>query len=220
MIMLTSYMAHWQSICQWRQAITDHDNLPKNACHVPHIYSVGDLVLICQDSHGKLARPTHGPYQLIDVARKHVNGTVMVDLNHSHKAFNIRWLIPFKPHQNHWGCDLSYHMMPHNIIFLLVIMIHTSRLSSCMPILKKSINFLHQHMSPFAMLPSVHFYKEGLFPHNTTNLDVAPHYQFATSSLSQHRNNHIYFSSYSFQSTSTSTSLFNSICHMALSLTS
>jgi hypothetical protein len=101
MIMPTSYMAHWQSIRQRRQAITDRDNLHKNACQVLHTYSVGDLVLIHQDTCGKLAKPTCGPYQLIDVACQHVNGTVVVDLNHSHKTFNIWQLIPFKPCQNH-----------------------------------------------------------------------------------------------------------------------
>ena len=101
MIMPTSYMAHWQSIRQRRQAITDRDNLRENARRVPHTYSVGDLVLIRQDTRGKLAKPTRGPYRLIDVARQHVNGTVVVDLNHSHETFNIRRLIPFKPHQNH-----------------------------------------------------------------------------------------------------------------------
>jgi len=101
MIMPTSYMAHWQSIRQRRQAITDRDNLRENARRVPHTYSVGDLVLIRQDTRGKLAKPTRGPYRLIDVARQHVNGTVVVDLNHSHETFNIRRLIPFKPRQNH-----------------------------------------------------------------------------------------------------------------------
>jgi hypothetical protein len=90
MIMPTSYMVHWQSIRQRRQAITDRDNLRENACRVPHTYSVGDLVLIHQDTRGKLAKPTRGPYRLIDVARQHVNGTVVVDLNHSHETFNIR----------------------------------------------------------------------------------------------------------------------------------
>jgi hypothetical protein len=90
MIMPTSYMAHWQSIHQRCQAITDCDNLHENACQVPHTYSVGNLVLIRQDTCGKLANPTRGPYRLIDVARQHVNGTIMVDLNHSHKTFNIR----------------------------------------------------------------------------------------------------------------------------------
>jgi transposase InsO family protein len=101
MIMPTSYMAHWQSICQRRQAITDRDNLHENARRVSHTYSVGDLVLIHQDTCGKLAKPTRGPYRLIDVARQHINGTVVVDLNHSHETFNIRQLIPFKPRQNH-----------------------------------------------------------------------------------------------------------------------
>jgi hypothetical protein len=54
----------------------------------------------------------------------------VVDLNYSHEMFNIQQLIPFKPCQNHWGCDLLYHV-PHHIISLLVIMIHTSRLSPC-----------------------------------------------------------------------------------------
>jgi hypothetical protein len=75
MVMLTSYMVHWQSICQWHQAITDHDNLHENACRVPHTYSVRDLVLIHQDTHGKLSKPTCGPYHLIDVACQHVNGS-------------------------------------------------------------------------------------------------------------------------------------------------
>jgi hypothetical protein len=112
MIMPRSYMAHWQSICQRRQAITDCNNLCENTCWVPHTYSVGDVVLIHQDICSKLAKPTRGPYRLIDVACQHVNGTVVVDLNHSHKMFNIWWLIPFNPHQNHWGHDLSYHV-PH-----------------------------------------------------------------------------------------------------------
>jgi hypothetical protein len=101
MRMPTSYMAHWQSICQRHQAITDHDNLRENARRVPHMYSVGNLVLIHQDTCGKLAKPNRGPYQLIDVARQHVNGTVLVDLNHSHETFNIWQLIPFEPRQNH-----------------------------------------------------------------------------------------------------------------------
>jgi hypothetical protein len=78
-------MAHWQSICQRHQAISNGDNLHENACQVPHPYSMGNLVLIHQGTHGKLAKPTYGPYQLIDVVHQHVNGTIMVDLNHSMK---------------------------------------------------------------------------------------------------------------------------------------
>jgi hypothetical protein len=61
MIMPTSYMAHWQSIRQRRQAITNRDNLCKIACRVPHTYSVGDLILIRQDNRGK-----NSPNPLVD----------------------------------------------------------------------------------------------------------------------------------------------------------
>ncbi len=176
MIMPTSYMAHWQSICQRCQVITNHDNLCKNVHQVPHTYSVGDLVLIHQDTHSKLANPTHGPYHLIDVACQHVNGTIMFDLNHSHKTFNIWWLIPFKPHQNHWGHDLLYHM-PHHIISLLVIMIDTSGLSPHMlSLLENPFTFFtntchllqHYHLS-FSTK------KDCTFPCNTVvNIDVTP----------------------------------------------
>jgi hypothetical protein len=51
-------------------------------------------VLICQDTHGKLAKPTCGPY---DCLMWHANMSMVVNLNHSHETFNIRQLIPFKP---------------------------------------------------------------------------------------------------------------------------
>jgi hypothetical protein len=140
------------------------------------MYSVGDSVLIHRDTHGKLAKLTRGPYQLIDVACQHVNGTVVVDLNHSHKTFNIWQLIPFKPHQNHWGCNLLYHV-PHHIIFLLVIMIDTSRLSPHKPSLWEY---------PFTFFTNTHHLlqcyhlsfstkKDCIFPGITVvNIDMAP----------------------------------------------
>jgi hypothetical protein len=176
MVMPTSFMAHWQSICQWRQAITDRDNLRENARQVPHTYSVGDLILIHQDTRGKLAKPTRGPYRLIDVSRQHVNGTVVVDLNHSHETFNIWQLIPFKPCQNHWGCNLSYHVH-HHIIFLLVITIHTSGLSPCTPSLfENPFTFFTNTRHPLQCSHlSFSTKKDCIFPRNTVvNIDVAP----------------------------------------------
>jgi hypothetical protein len=95
MIMPTSYMAHWQSLCQHRQAITDKDNARENLTRIPHTYSNGDMVLLKQDVKGKLAKLTCGPYRIIDVSRQNVNGTVVLDLGHSNESFNIRRLIPF-----------------------------------------------------------------------------------------------------------------------------
>jgi hypothetical protein len=214
-------MAHWQSICQRRQAITDRDNLRENTRWVPHTYSVGDFILIHRDTHGKLAKPTRGPYWLIDVARQHVNGTIVVDLNHSHETFNIRWLIPFKPRQNHWGHDLSYHV-PHpsqlntqssGLSQFRVITVHAEPL-------RKSTHFLHQYTSPFTMLPSVLFYKEGLYifmQHSSKHwrgspFTGLPHHDLVRVGV----NSHIYFNSHSFHSTLFSTSLFNSVCHTAV----
>ena len=95
MILPTSFVAHWESMRQRRQATTDRDNFHENQRRIPHQYQVGDLVLIKTDAKGKLAKPTRGPYRLIDVSKQAINGTVVVDLNHSTEAFNIRRLLPF-----------------------------------------------------------------------------------------------------------------------------
>jgi hypothetical protein len=97
---------------------------------------------------------------LIDVARQHVNGTVVVDLNHSHKTLNIQWLITFKPCQNHWGCNLSYHV-PHQS----QLNTQSSGLSLHTPsfLENPATHFFHQYTSPFTTLPSILFYKEGLY---------------------------------------------------------
>jgi transposase InsO family protein len=101
MILPTSFLAHWQNIRQRRQTHTDRDTARENQRRIPYRYSVGDLVLIRQPAQGKLAKPTRGPFHIIDVSRQHVNGTVLVDLNHSQESFNIRRLIPFQRRQPH-----------------------------------------------------------------------------------------------------------------------
>jgi hypothetical protein len=141
----------------------------------------------------------------------------MVDLNHSHETFNIWWLIPLKPCQMHWGRDLLYHV-PHHIIFLLVIMFYTSGLSMCMPsLLENPFTFFTNTHHPLQCYHlSFSTKNDCIFPCNAVvNLMWVPIYQFATWSLSQSRNIHIYFSFYSFHSTLISTSLFNSVCHTA-----
>jgi hypothetical protein len=95
MIMPMSYMAHWQSLRQCHQVITDKDNARENVTHIPHTYCINDMVLLKQDAKGELAKPTRGPYCIIDVSRQKINGTVVLDLGHSNESFNIRCLIPF-----------------------------------------------------------------------------------------------------------------------------
>jgi hypothetical protein len=83
-----------------------------------------------------------------------------------------------------------------------------------------STHFLHQYMSPFTMLPSVLFYKEGLYicmQHSSKHwcgspFTSSPHHHLVRVGV----NTSSYFNSHSFHSTLISTSLFNSICHMAI----
>jgi hypothetical protein len=104
--------------------------------------------------------------------------------------------------------NVLYHM-PHHVIFLLVIMIHTSSLSSCIPILLDSLSSpIHVTLCNIIICP---FLQKMTLHFHTTQYKTFPIYQFATSSLSQSRNNHIYFSSYSFHPTLISTSLVNNI---------
>ena len=96
MILPTTFIAHWETMRRRRQELTDRDNSRENSRCVKHVYSNGDLVLIRQPAQGKLAKPTRGPYRIIDASNQSINGTVVVDLNHSSETFNVRRLIPFR----------------------------------------------------------------------------------------------------------------------------
>jgi hypothetical protein len=127
-------------------------------------------------------------------------------------------LIPFKPCQNHWGHDLLYHM-PHHIIFLLVIMIHTSELSPHMStLLENPCNFFTNTCHP---LQHYHLSFSTKKDYISMQHSTKPWHGslFSTSSLRQSRNNHIYFSSHSLVLIVSIlllifTNLFNSIHHM------
>ena len=68
-----------------------------NANRVPHTYHVGDLVLIRRDVGGeilgKLAKPTHGPY---NVEQVYANGTVRINRGRFSERINIRRLLPYR----------------------------------------------------------------------------------------------------------------------------
>jgi hypothetical protein len=82
MVLPTSFIAQWQTLCNRRQNQPNRDNLRENRKRIPHQYSIGDLVLVKQHNTGKLAKPTRGPYRVIDPSNQLVNGTIVVDLNH------------------------------------------------------------------------------------------------------------------------------------------
>jgi hypothetical protein len=54
---------------------------------------------------GKLAKPTQGPFKIIDIQQLPINGTILIQwLPTSVEHINIRWLLPFFEHYN-WGCE-------------------------------------------------------------------------------------------------------------------
>jgi hypothetical protein len=54
----------------------------KNCKCIPHEFCINDKVLICHDIGnpylGKLAKPTQGPFKIIDVQQLPINGTVLI----------------------------------------------------------------------------------------------------------------------------------------------
>jgi hypothetical protein len=54
---------------------------------------------------GKLAKPTQGPFKIIDVQQLPINGTILIQWSPtSVECINIRWLLPFFEGYN-WGCE-------------------------------------------------------------------------------------------------------------------
>lgn len=97
MIMPTTFLANWAAIQHRRQIRTNRDTERENSVRIPHEYRVNDKVLIKRDiaQLGKLARPTEGPFTIIDVSTVKVNGTVVIDRGNSIERINIRRLVPY-----------------------------------------------------------------------------------------------------------------------------
>jgi hypothetical protein len=173
MIMLMRYMAHWHSICQWHQAITECDNLCKNMCQVPHTYSVGDLVLIHQDTCEKLAKPTRGSYRLIDVAHQcqwYCHGWFeSLSLNIQHLAIDSILILP-KPLRTQ---SVIPHASPNHHLNTLT----SGLLPHMLSLLENPLTFSTNTRHPWQCHHlSISTKKDCIFLHNTVvSIDVAPH---------------------------------------------
>jgi hypothetical protein len=116
---------------------------------------------------------------------------------------------------------MLYHV-PHHIIFLLVIMIHTSEVSPrTLTLLEYPFTFFTNTRHPLQCYHLSFSTKKDCIFQQYKTLTWLPVYQFGTSSLSGTVVRvaiitSILASSYNFHSTLTSTSLFNSIWHMAI----
>jgi hypothetical protein len=101
MVMPTSYLAHWACIQTCQQHATDCSTACENSSCIPHCYAAGNKVLLLPGPntiHGKLAKPTCGPFTVTNTNNQHVNGTVTIRRNRlSAEVINIRRSHPYSP---------------------------------------------------------------------------------------------------------------------------
>jgi hypothetical protein len=100
MILPTSFAANWYAINSRKQAQSQSAADAKNRKRIPHEFCINDKVLIQHDIGnpylGKLAKPTQGPFKIIDVHQLPIKGTILIQRSPtSVERINIRRLLPF-----------------------------------------------------------------------------------------------------------------------------
>ena len=89
----------WNKIAATRRRIAGANNMGENASRIPHVYHVGDKVLIClssfeQRSQRKIGDPiVKGPYEIVKVNR---NGTIRINRGRFEETISIRRVKPFR----------------------------------------------------------------------------------------------------------------------------
>ena len=101
MILPIEFKTNWANIIQRKQTQVIKDNVHENTKRIPHIYKVGDKVLMTKPGVvSKLKPPRTGPYEIIKV---YTNGTVRIQRGAVARRINIRRLTPFYKQSNSGG---------------------------------------------------------------------------------------------------------------------
>ena len=100
MIMPTTYLANWAAIQHRRQDKSIDSTTKENSSRIRHEYRLNDRVLIRRGVENPylrtLARPTEGPYKIIDIEQLPINGTVLIQCTaNTTERVNICRLVPF-----------------------------------------------------------------------------------------------------------------------------
>jgi len=106
MIFNIKHEANWEYIRQRKQKLIDKNNARENAGRIPHVYNLGDKVLLKRGTENKYESPYLGPFHVEKVSD---NGTVRLTVNSVTDTYNIRRLIPYNSasHSNHGGeCNM------------------------------------------------------------------------------------------------------------------
>ena len=98
MIMQTKVYVDWELIKRRKKENMIKNNEKENKDRLEHEYSVGDSILIVKsrDDRGKepkLARPTEGPYTVVQV---HPNATITIHMGACKERIHIRRTKPFR----------------------------------------------------------------------------------------------------------------------------
>jgi hypothetical protein len=82
MILPMSFATNWYAINSCKQSQLQSAANTENCKCILHEFCLNDKVLIHQDIGnpylGKLAKPTQGPFKIIDVQQLPINGTVLI----------------------------------------------------------------------------------------------------------------------------------------------
>jgi hypothetical protein len=98
MILPTSFAANWCAINHRKQAQSQSAADAENRKRIPHEFCLNVLIRrdIGNPYLGKLAKPTQGPFKIIDVQQLPINGTILIQRSPTSVArVNIRRLLPF-----------------------------------------------------------------------------------------------------------------------------
>jgi hypothetical protein len=94
MILHTTNTAPWHILRQRQQRRMILDNERANQHGIPHVYTVGDRVLIRNnDIHAKLSNPYYGPFTIVRLTPN--TGIVVIDRSGYDESISISRLIPY-----------------------------------------------------------------------------------------------------------------------------
>ena len=102
MMLNIAHEANWDLIKQQKEVKINKNNKLENAKRTPHVYNIGDKVLLRKGTEYKWETPNEGPFQILEVFD---NGTVAIQKGAVRDTVNIRRVFPFyeKAKSNHGG---------------------------------------------------------------------------------------------------------------------
>ena len=94
MILNIKHVANWKAIKDRKTKMIQKNNKKENSKRIPHLYRVGEEVLLERNQPNKLEQPYEGPYKIEQV---NTNGTVSLKMGAVTDTVNIRRIVPYRP---------------------------------------------------------------------------------------------------------------------------